>query len=105
MSRPGTASRALAEKRFPLAVPLMAAKHDEREGFEDVDDGSGVRTGARQGVISRELVKHSAAFQKMVPCHQSTIRRECCVAAAQVKLPARRQEFEIQPPFTQWVNQ
>ncbi len=76
----------------------------EREGFEDVDDGGGIRAGARQGVISRELGKYSAAFQKMVPCYQSAISSECFVAAAQVKLPARRQKFEIQPSFTQWVN-
>ena len=57
-----------------------------------------------RGVISRELGKHSTAFQKMVPCYQSAICSECFVTAAQLKLPARRQKFEIQPPFTQWVN-
>ena len=76
----------------------------EREGFEDIDDGGGIRAGARQWVVSRELGKHSTAFQKMVPCYQSAICSESFAAAAQVKLPARRQEFEIQPSFTQWVN-
>ena len=48
---------------------------------------------------------HSAALQKVIQCDQTAIRRECLVTAAQVKLPARRQEFEIQFSFNQWVNQ
>ena len=77
----------------------------EREGLEDVGHGRGVGTGARQGVVCRKLGDHAAVFQKVIPRHQSAIRGECLVAAAQVKLPARRQEFEIQFPFTHWVNQ
>jgi hypothetical protein len=47
----------------------------ERVGFEDVDDGGGIRAGARPGEICRELDKYSAGFQKMVPCHPSAMRR------------------------------
>jgi hypothetical protein len=44
-------------------------------------------------------------LQKVIPSHQSAIRGECFVAAAQMKLPARWQKFEIQFSFTHWVNQ
>ena len=77
----------------------------QRECLEDVRHGCGVGTGARQGIASGHLVKHPAAFQKMIPRHQSAIRRERLVAATKMKLPARRQEFEIQVPITHWMSQ
>lgn len=77
----------------------------EGEGFEDVDHGRGVRAGAWQGVVCGKLGDRSAVFEKVIPRHQSAIRGERLVAAAQVKLPACRQEFEIQSSFTHWVNQ
>jgi hypothetical protein len=77
----------------------------ERESLEDVGHGGGVGTGAWQRITGGKLGNHSAAFQKVVPCEQTAIRREGLVTAAQVKLPARRLEFEIQFSFTHWVNQ
>jgi hypothetical protein len=77
----------------------------KRESLEDVGYGSGVRACARQRVVCSKPGKYPAAPQEVIPCHQSTIRRERLVAAAQVKLTAARKEFEIQFSFTQWVNQ
>jgi len=48
---------------------------------------------------------HSAAFEEMIPRHQPAVSCERFIAAAQVELPARMQELEIQFAFTQWVNQ
>jgi hypothetical protein len=61
--------------------------------------------GAWQGVVCGKLGDRSAVFEKVIPRHQSAIRGECPVAAAQVKLPACRQELEIRFSFTHWVNQ
>jgi hypothetical protein len=44
-------------------------------------------------------------LQKVISSHKSTIRGERLVAAAQMKLPARWQKFEIRVYFTHWVNQ
>ena len=77
----------------------------KRESFEDVGYGSGVRACARHRVVCSKPGKYPASPQEVIPCHQSTIRRERLVAAAQVKLTAVRKEFEIQFSFTQWVNQ
>ncbi|MCX6873237.1 MAG: hypothetical protein NTW21_05430 [Verrucomicrobia bacterium] len=44
------------------------------------------------------------AFPKVIPRHQSAIRRERLAAATKMKLAARRQEFEIQVPITHWVS-
>ena len=52
----------------------------EGEGFEDVGHGRGVRAGARQGVVFGKLGDHPTAFQKVIPRHQSAIRRERLVA-------------------------
>ena len=54
---------------------------------------------------SATMSDHPAGLQKVIPRHQSAIRRERLIAAAQVKLPARRHEFKIQFSFTHWVNQ
>jgi hypothetical protein len=45
-----------------------------------------------------------AAFGKILPSHLTTIRREPLVTSARVRLPARRQEFEIQCFFTHWMK-
>ena len=70
------------------------------KGSEDVGHGRGVGAGARQRVVCGKLRDDSAAFQKVIPRHQSAIRGERLVAAAQVKLPARRRKCEIQFSFT-----
>ncbi len=77
----------------------------EREGLEDVGHRRSVGAGARQGVAPRDLGEHPAVLQKVIPRHQSTISGECLITSAKVKLPTRRQEFEIQISFTRWVNQ
>ena len=75
------------------------------ESFEDVGNGRGVVIGGGQGVVCSKLGDHTAVFKKVIPRHQSAIRSERFVTASQVKLPAGRQEFEIQFSFTHWVNQ
>ena len=70
------------------------------KGSEDVGHGRGVGTGARQGAVCGKLRDDYAAFQKVIPRRQSATRGERLVAAAQVKLPARRRKCEIQFSFT-----
>ena len=88
-----------------MGEPGAADQTVERERFEDVGHGRGIVAGARQGVVCGKLGDGTATFHKVIPRHQSAIRGERLVTAAQVKLPARRQEFEIQFSFTRWVNQ
>jgi len=77
----------------------------QRESLEDVANGRGVGAGAWDRIMLGERGDHAAAFEKVIPRDQPAIRGERLVTAAQVELTARWQEFEIQFPFTQWVNQ
>jgi hypothetical protein len=59
-----------------------AGKGVEGEGLENVDDRSGVRAGARQGLVFRESIKHSSMLQKVIPGHQAAIGGERFIAAS-----------------------
>jgi hypothetical protein len=62
-------------------------------------------TGVALGLVRGKLGDRPAMLQKVIPSHQSAIWGERLVAAAQMKLPARWQKFEIQFSFTHWANQ
>jgi len=61
-------------------------------------------TGVALGLVRGKLGDRSAVIEKVITRHQSARRGEHHVAAEQVKLPACRQEFEIQFSFTHWVD-
>jgi hypothetical protein len=59
-----------------------AGKGVEGECLENVDDRSGVRAGARQGLVFCESIKHSSMLQKVIPGHQAAIGGERFIAAS-----------------------
>ncbi len=80
----------------PMRETRAADQAVEGKGFEGVGHRRGVRAGAWPGAACGKLGDHPAVVQNMIPRYQSAIRGERLVAASQMKLSARRQEFEIQ---------